>query len=429
MKNICLFLTVFIFNSLSSQFFVKVEVSPDFASRDAILYTLDGSKDIISSKEIRKGNTWLFKVSKPYTGMLKMYFPETNYSFNLISENKDVSIKLQTSSKSVEDVTYLDQSNILMDKVQDLQNKNQLIFPALVQIKEYYSPNTPFGAALTQEIDRLGKKLEIDATKNPFIYYYNTNYNKFLVENSAVTAPSQSEIVSFITKSNEMLETSSLLRPILVNYLNTANNSNADQAVDLLLNELIVETPRGQTVLSEFIDIFGVYNMTALKDKYLTQAKNLKCTINSRLATTLQSNKNVEIGAVFPNNTFSSSVNNSTVKSLHDVKASKKIIMFWSSACSHCEKDLPIILEKYKLLKSQNIEVIGFSLDTDKTAYQKKVNALPWVNDTELKGWNSSYGQTYNVSATPTYYVLDSANKVIATPNSISDVFAFLSVK
>jgi hypothetical protein len=68
-------------------------------------------------------------------------------------------------------------------------------------------------------------------------------------------------------------------------------------------------------------------------------------------------------------------------------------------------------------------------LDTDKTAYQKKVNALPWVNDTELKGWNSSYGQTYNVSATPTYYILDSNNKVIATPNSISDVFAFLSLK
>lgn len=429
MKKISIIIAIVLFNSSFAQFSVKAEVSGDFTSKEAILFTLDGSKDIISSKESKNGNTWNFKVSKPYTGMMKIYFPESNYSFNLISENKDVQVKLKTSANKVEDVTYLDASNILMDKVQELQNKNQLIFPALVQIKDYYSPNSPFGKALMSEIERLGETPVIEASKNPFVYYYNTNYNKYVVENSAVKAPTQAEILDFITNSNEMLESSSLLRPILVNYLNTATNTNADQAVDLLLNKLVVETPRGQTVLSEFIDIFGAYGMTDLKEKYLTQAKNLKCTINTRLAKTLTSNKNVELGAIFPNAVFTKLVKNTSAKSLLEVKGAKKVIMFWSSTCSHCEKDLPIILAQYKILKAQNTEVIGFSLDTDKAAYENKVNALPWINDSELRGWNSSYGETYNVSATPTYYILDTNNKIIAKPDNISEVFSFLGVK
>lgn len=429
MKKISIIFAIILSNSIFAQFSVKVETSPEFSSKEAILFLLDGSKDIISSKENRSGNTWNFKVPQAYTGMMKMYFPESNYSFNLIAENKDVAVKLKTSVNKVEDVTYLDQANLLMEKVQDLQNKNQIIFPALVQIKEYYSPNSTFGKALVTEIDRLGQKIEIDPTKNRFVSYYNTNYNKFLVENSATKAPTQTEILEFIVKSNEMLETSSLLRPILVNYLNTTNNVNTDKAVDELLNKLIVETPRGQTVLSEFIDIFGAYGMASLKEKYLTQAKNLKCTITSRLSKTLTSNKNVELGAVFPNATFTKLVKNTTAKSLQAVKAEKKVIMFWSSTCSHCEKDLPLILAEYKTLKGLNIEVIGLSLDTDKAAFENKVNALPWINDSELRGWNSSYSETYNVSATPTYYILGADNKIIAKPDSLSDVFSFLGVK
>ncbi|MFC6268317.1 TlpA family protein disulfide reductase [Frigoriflavimonas asaccharolytica] len=429
MKKLSFIIAVSISTFSFAQFSVQVEANPNYSAKEAILFTLDGSKDIISSKESKSGNIWKFKVPQNYKGMMKIYFPEINYSFNLISENKDVSVKLTTTSDKVEDVIYLDQANILMDEVQDLQNKNELIFPALVQIKDYYSPNSTFGGALRNEIDRLGKTVSIDAQKNPFVYYYNTNYNKYTISSSVVKPPTQTEIVDFISKSGEMLETSSLLRPILVNYLNAATNANSEQAVDTILNKLVLETPRGQTVLSEFIDIFSAYGMVSLKDKYLTKAKDLKCTINTRLAKTLKSNANVELGAIFPNYIFSKSVTNTNLKSIADVKNAKKVIMFWASTCSHCEKDLPIILGKYTTLKSNNVEVIGLSLDSDKTSYDNKVKALPWINDSELRGWNSSYSETYNITATPTYFILDSNNKIIAKPDSISDVFTFLGVK
>jgi hypothetical protein len=51
---------------------------------------------------------------------------------------------------------------------------------------------------------------------------------------------------------------------------------------------------------------------------------------------------------------------------------------------------------------------------------------LPWINDTELKGWYSSYVDTYNIHATPTFYIVDASNKILATPDNFVEVLVFL---
>lgn len=428
MKKIFILPAIIAAFSLQAQFKVTIQAPADFKDQDAILYTLNGSKDIIFSKEKSKNNTWSFQYPTNYMGMMKVYFPGSNNTFNFISENKNISIRLETQTNKIKDVIYLDEANDLMSKIQEGSQKKELILPALSQIKEYYKDNTDFGKALRTEIDRLsGASGGIDQTQHPFIYYYNTNYSKFL-SNDASKKVSQDDMINFIDKSNDMLETSSLLRPILVSYLNTGGNTNVSTSVDKLLDRLKVETPRGQTVLSELIDIFDVYDMQDFKNKYLGLAKNLKCTITDRLASTIKSNANVEMGAVFPNYTFQAPVN-TNVKTLHDIKADKKVVIFWSSTCSHCESELPQLLAKYNDLKARNIQVIGLSLDVDKDAYTKKISAFPWVNDSELRGWNSSYADTYNVHATPTYFILDANNKIINKPEHVGDVLEYFKLK
>ncbi|HCM32614.1 TlpA disulfide reductase family protein [Chryseobacterium sp.] len=416
--------------ALQAQFTVTVQASADFKDQDAILYTLNGSKDIIVTKEQSKNNIWTFKYPNHYMGMMKVYFPGTNNTISFISENKNVNLKLETQNNKVKEIVYLDEANDLMSKQQEGSQKKELILPALAQIKEYYKDNTEFGKALKLEIDRLsGKASSIDAAKHPFISYYNTNYSKFLsAPVDSAKKVDQEEIINFLDKSNDMLESSSLLRPVLVSYLNSGGNANVGASVDKLLDRLKVETPRGQTVLSELIDIFDVYDMDEFKNKYLSQAKNLKCTINDRLASTLKSNANVEMGAVFPNYKFQSATN-TTAKSLHDIKADKKVIIFWSSTCSHCESELPKLLEKYNDLKTKNIQVVAFSLDVDKNSYTSKIAAFPWINDSELRGWNSNYVDTYNIHATPTYFILDANNKIISKPDHVGDVLEYFKLK
>lgn len=413
--------------SINAQFSVNIQSQPDFNEQEAILYTLNGSKDIIVTKEKSKGNVWTFKYPKNYSGMMKVYFPNTNNSVSFISENKNISIKLDTKANKIQNIIYQDESNELMNSIQESSQKKEIILPALVQIKEYYKDNTDFGKALNSEMGRLSGTSSIDQLKHPFVYYYNTNYNKFLSSNPAKKV-TQEEIVNFIDKSNDMLESSSLLRPILVSYLNVGGNTNVNASVDILINKLNVETPRGQTVLSELIDIFDVYDMNEFKTKYLTLAKDLKCTINDRLASTLKSNAATDIGAVFPAYKFHSAVN-TNAKSIADVKADKKVIVFWSSTCSHCESELPQLLTKYKEMQAKNIQIIGMSLDTDKNAYTTKIAAFPWINDSELRGWNSSFAELYNIHATPTYFILDANNKIISKPSHVGDVLEYFKLK
>lgn len=413
-------------NSLYAQFKINIDVPAGFNPKEVYLYSLNGSKDILTTKEMRKGNGWQIAVTKPYSGMMKLYFPEGNMSVNFISENKDVKMKFDTANGKISNIDYLDESNFLMNNIQDVQQKKEYILPALVQIKDYYKADTQFRKALDTEISRLSMDAQ-DVSRFPFINYYNTNYAKFVEKNPAKKPVTHDEIIDFLVKSNEMLETSSLMRPVLLAYLNVGPSTNVSADVDKLLKVVNTETPRGQTVLSELIEIFDVYEMKDLKNKYLTEATNLKCTINDRLAGTIAINKNTEIGAKFPDYVFNKPTKTSA-KSLAAVKADKKVIVFWASTCSHCEAELPKLIEKYNAMKAQKIEVIAFSLDSEKAAYDNKVNNLPWINDSELKGWYSSYADTYNVRATPTYFVLDANNTIIAKPDHAADVISYLKL-
>ena len=427
MKNIVI-LILFAFSTLNAQFSVKISGPKEFQVKDAYLYILNGSKDILINKAAKQGDGWFFSVKNTYSGLLKVYFPEANVSANFISDNSNVDFSFSLKNNKIYNVDYKDETNKLFYELQDLQKKKEQILPALYQIQSYYKDNSDFGIALKNEVEYLNSSIIYDPSKYPFINYYNQNYQKYLLESAGKATPNNDEIINFLNTTNNFLETSSLLKPILMAFLSNTSKANISEDVDKLLKTVNVETPRGQTILSELIEIFNVYNIKDLKEKYLNEAKSLKCTINDRLTSTLKSNLNTAVGNIIPNNKFISATN-TKVKSLHDVKADKKIVILWSSTCPHCEKEITEMLTKYNDLKAKNIEIVGLSLDTDSKSYADKAKILPWINDTELKGWYSSYVDIYNVHATPTFYIVDANNKIIANPDNFSEILEFLGIK
>lgn len=412
--------------SFFSQFTVAVDLPAYYSDSDIYLYGFNGSKEILYSKAKTSNNKAIFKVDKKYIGMMRAFFQKNNSSVNMVSENKNIEFTLKLDDKNkISDVVFNDQTNQIFSKEVDLEKKKDLILPALIQIKDYYNPSDGFYKSLEGEIALLSQKGNtLDNANHPFLSYYQQNQRFSNQENASQLK--QEDYLNFFSKSSEYLETSLLLKPSLINYLN-ASKSNVEGAVDKLLETVNIETPRGQTILSELIDIFNTYNMDKLKDKYLTEANNLKCTINDRLASTLKSNNSTSIGQKMPNAIFVNPIH-TKAKSLYDIKSSKKIVVFWSSTCSHCEAELPKILEKYEKLKAQNIAVVGFSLDSNLDEFRSKANNYPWISDSEGKGWYSSYGETYNINATPTYFILDADNKIISKPNHVADVLEYLKV-
>ena len=428
MKNIIVLSLLFVAAFFKAQFSVNVKAPSDFNASEAYLYKLNGSKDLIIDKAIKKNNAWDFNVKEKYEGMMKIFFPEANSSVSFVTENSNVSLSFTSKNGKVAKTDYLDDVNKIFYGLQDQQKKKEQILPALYQIVTFYREDSPFGKALNDEINNLNSPIQYNKSEHTFIDYYVNNYSKFLSETAGVKSPKNDEIISFLNNTQNYLETSSLLKPILMVFLSNTSRSSLGDEVDKLLTAVNVETPRGQTILSELIEIFNVYSIKDLKEKYLTEAKNLKCTINDRLANTIKSNANTEIGKIIPNNTFLNPVN-TKVKSLHDVKADKKIIILWSSTCSHCEKEIGEMVLQYNKLKEKNIEVVGLSLDSDAKSYSDKVKMLPWINDTELKGRYSSYVDTYNVHATPTFYIVDAKNKIIANPDNFSEILELLQLK
>ena len=295
------------------------------------------------------------------------------------------------------------------------------MLPVLLEMKKLYNDNSTFDKALESEIHLL-ENSNVAINNHPFIQYY--------LDNSRFTAGqedsniSTEEYIQFFVNSGSMLETSSLLRPALVGFLRKTSPETIDSEVDKLLEKVNLKTSRGQLILAELLSIFEIYELEKQKEKYFNLASSLNYEVNGQLKTIVKAIKNTSIGAVLPDYSFTSNVSNTKAKKLSGVKADKKVVLFWSSTCSHCLKELPIISENYQKLKQKNIEVIAFALDSDSKSYKETITSLPWINDTELKGWQSSYTETYNVRATPTYFVLDKNGKIIERPTNFS---AFLS--
>lgn len=410
-----------------AQFQVNVKAYENFLPKEAYLYTLLGTQDVLVAKAIRSSNGWKVKVPDYYKGKLKLYFPENNTEIALVSENTDVDLTLKVSPKGVLEYEFRDAPNNFMQEWESLSQKKRELLPVYYQILNYYSPQSDFYVALQKEIAKLSNP-SAAKTDFEFINFYIQNKLRLEPTDQSASTFSQEQLVDFLVRSNDLLESSGLMRTALVGYLENATQTDAKQAVDFLLQELNVESARGQIVLSEFIEIFDIYGLKDLKEHYLQQANNLKCELNDRLRHTLSVNNNTAIGAILPDYAFDR-VHNTQAHSVHSIKAQKKILVFWSSGCSHCQTDLPKLIPYYSEMKKRGIEVVGLSLDTDLTTFTHKASAYPWINATELRGWNSSFNEIYNIHATPTYIVVDKDNKIEAKPNMALDVVAYLGLK
>lgn len=102
---------------------------------------------------------------------------------------------------------------------------------------------------------------------------------------------------------------------------------------------------------------------------------------------------------------------------MSEVKGKVKIIDFWASWCGPCRMNNPALRKLYDEFHAKGLEIIGVSLDTNKSAWEKAIekDGLSWVNVSSLKGWKCETLAKYNVKAVPALFVLDEYNNIIAT--------------
>ena len=102
------------------------------------------------------------------------------------------------------------------------------------------------------------------------------------------------------------------------------------------------------------------------------------------------------------------------------------IIVFWSSTCPHCLKEIPKLYEYGK--DKENIKVIAVGMETEESQNKWKSETYYYPNFTHvlaLDKWENPLARSYNIYATPTYFILDKDKKIINKPYEFKDLEEF----
>src|SRR5690606_27115784 len=96
------------------------------------------------------------------------------------------------------------------------------------------------------------------------------------------------------------------------------------------------------------------------------------------------------------------------------------LLIFWSSTCSHCLKELPEIRDTLKNIEPQELQVIAFGLEEEEFPWKETVKDYPNFIHVYGEGkWENKTSNDYNITSTPTYFILDKDKNILEKPENL----------
>lgn len=234
--------------------------------------------------------------------------------------------------------------------------------------------------------------------------------------------------------NSSLLQSSDFLLDRVMGYVFRINPNADNTTYKVLVDELaaaIGDNPSIKTSLlslvwQRFANLQNEELAIYLIDNYLLElAKTIK---EEYLVDTFTSYKSSALGAKASNFELTTIVNNQTITTtLHDLNnAEQYLVVFWSSTCGHCLDELPQLMEYMKGKKST--KVIAFALEEEATNWQREITNLPdFTHVLGLEKWENTTAKQYNISATPSYFLLNKDKIIIAKPDQLEDIKKILN--
>jgi thiol-disulfide isomerase/thioredoxin len=129
------------------------------------------------------------------------------------------------------------------------------------------------------------------------------------------------------------------------------------------------------------------------------------------------------------------------VAPLYNIKAAYTIVAFWDPNCGHCKEEIPRLDSFYRAIwKQKNIKVYAVMTDYDTDAWKAFINkhqlaewthvhhTLKMVKE-DAEAQRPSFKQLYDITQTPTLYLLDKDKRILAKKLTLEQLNDFLKVK
>ncbi|MDG4944867.1 TlpA family protein disulfide reductase [Weeksellaceae bacterium KMM 9713] len=386
----------------------------------------NGSERLVKRVETDKqGN---FKLNFPTAYIGKITFELSQGGFEVISANENISLTTDINDP-LHKVHFDGGINQQIQDVFELDDKKSLRDFTLVELVKLYKPQDAFYQALQTEIRRIDN-LEAKPISNEAIQYYIDAKNELgeYNANKFNAAQIQDKAKKHLVMDNMNLENFGLLQDFLSTYISYSIGDartkqdaakNIEYALDDLLELVQTDTSRGQAILTNIIPMLEGNGFNEMSQKYLSQAESLTCEITPDLQAIIDGKGNIEVGKVAPNIVFDKKIKKA--KSLYDVKANQKLVVFWASWCPHCINELPHLKEFYKDFQKKGGEIVAIALDMDRVPYERAIEGTEWINYSDLMKWQSPYVKSYGITGTPTMILLDKDNKVVKIGSRVSE--------
>ncbi len=235
---------------------------------------------------------------------------------------------------------------------------------------------------------------------------------------------------------NPVLQGSGYLTDKLTTYVFTAisgkKETKADTEKVLAQNIQILNEKLKETDLLYQLHIYNTLWSNAVANKfnetsdyifntYLRTLANK--TGNQKVIKDIELHNRLRIGAIAPDIVWKEG---NTTKELSQIKgADCYVLIFWSSTCSHCLKELPDLHKKF--MENSMVKVIAIGLEDNDTNWKiESAKLVGFEHVIALGKWESDYAKLYDIHQTPTYFILDKNKHIIAKPGSDKEVIEFL---
>lgn len=432
MKNIFYGLSFLLSSCVFAQFKVEGTIA-GYANQPVTLKVYEGSAAKVLSK-VKTDNSGKFTANVPrkYDGML-MFSLVNGQDIQLLTNNQAIEFTAENQNP-IQFSVKVQKGEIAKNflKLNSLNGLVDLKDNVFSHISNYYQPADEFYQAIEKEKARIEGLLKQNNAADPMLSYYKEVASLLdkVSSNEGASQENVDKIVQHLANDDDKLEQMGFLMPLVFNYIKTeftlqqATNPNAEEIVKKSIDNLFAKTNlnsvRGQNVMAALLNFISEQQFPTVYPELLTKAKSIRTVVSSDLKNKLTSIDGLTIGAEVPNIVFDEAVKGK--KSLYDIKAKKKLIVFWASWCPACQAEMPHIQEYYSAFKKDGGEIVAISLDSDQKAYQDAIKDFGWYNYSELLKWDSEIAKQYGVNATPTLFLLDKDNKLVKKGHSLQEI-------